>query len=214
MFEKIKEYQFVILIGIAFWAALVYFILRYNTTKEWSDMLTAVQNSIVNSISKSQVYKKKYTIANLILQDLSGQSIGKYSINTASWVLYLNNYSGDLEVALGSTPATLPNSWPNKLYTILLPATAIGTITDAWWNADDLGWLVSDGYTDVNWWNKVSASSLTPAQKGYLVNLYFGFWNFANENDAKSFQKSYLSRADLIKDANGTYMIVQKIAQR
>jgi len=214
MFEKIKEYQFYILLGLAWAAALVYFILHTQTMKEWTNLLSTVQNSIINSVSKSDTYKKKFTIAKDIIDQLSGQSIGKYSIDTASGVLFMNNFNWDVDVANGSTTGDVPTSKSSTIYPIIYPASAIGQITDAWGNNDDLGWLVSNWYTDVSWNNEVSAENLTPAQKGYLVDLYFWFWTFANQNTAKSFKNSYLPNADFVKDSWGEYIVVQKISQK
>jgi len=209
MFEKIKEYMFVIVISLWFAAALVFAILKFNTTKEGWKIFSIAQNSVITAVWKSDTYKKNHTIASEMLDNLTGKSIGKYNIQTSSWVLFLNNTGWNDITANWKYGNDFPTSESQKLYPILMPATAIWQI--GW---KDLGWLKSSEFDDVNWTKVDDASNLTSSQKGYLVDLYFGFGTFATKADADSFQKSYLSSSDEVEGSGGNYTLFQKIAQQ
>ena len=210
MFEKIKEYQFVLIIGIALAAALVFFILRYNTTKIGSSLVTWVQNSVINSISKSDNYKKDHTIWDKIIEDLSWKSLGQYNIQTSSWVLYLNNYTWDVIVSDGTSKIDFPTPKNKNIFPIILPAQPIWTIS---WN--DLWFLKAKQYDDKNWTFVKSGSDLTSSQKWYLIDLYFGFWPFTSKAAATNIQKAYLSSSNVVQGSgNNQWAIFQKISQQ
>ena len=209
MFEKIKEYQFVLIIGLVAGVALVYSIVTYQANKTGTDTISSVQNSVVDVYSKSNTYKNSHTIADAIIDSLTGKSLGTYQIETASWVLFFNNSDWETVVSdwAGNLSGVAAVDW--KIFPVILPTKKIGDID--WENAV---FLKSKEIDKTNGKFLKDASDATSAQKWYLTDFYFGFWPFETEADAKKFADKYLKWADIIKDKDkGNYYVVQQQGQ-
>lgn len=213
MFEKLKEYGLYIIIWlIALWA-LAYAFLSTRNSQAWADVLSKVQDNLINAISKSQKVKDTTTFVTHA-QWLEWLSIGQYKLDLSKAYVLNENWddtvigwtlSNDLADAsadgkLNIVMVTSKQKWADATKAELTTNTAKTT----------KGATVLKEYNkDWSAW-KEKLSTLNEQERWFLATWYVWFATFWTESDAKSFRDSYFPNWMVSKkDATHVWVFVE-----
>ena len=208
MFEKLKEYGLYIIIWlIALWA-LAYAFLSTRNSQAWADVLSKVQDNLINAISKSQKVKDTTTFVTHA-QWLEWLSIGQYKLDLSKayvlnekwddtvigWTLENQLEAASTDGKLNIVMVTSKQTWATATRADLTATTA-----KVWSQIYDKTWTSP---------NKM-LSELNEQMRWFLATWYVWFATFWTENDAKAFRDSYFPNWMVAKkDATHVWVFVE-----
>lgn len=204
MFEKLKEYGLYIIIWlIALWA-LAYAFLSTRNSQAWADVLSKVQDNLINAISKSQKVKDTTTFVTHA-QWLDWLSIGQYKLDLSK--SYVLNETWDNSVIGWTLDQSLADaSTDGKLNIVMVTSKPV-------WAASKVELLTGSAkiwtktYTK-DWTDKLS--DLNEQLRWFLATWYVWFATFGSEADAKAFRDSYFPNWMVSKkDATHVWVFVE-----
>lgn len=208
MFEKLKEYGLYIIIWlIALWA-LAYAFLSTRNSQAWADVLSKVQDNLINAISKSQKVKDTTTFVTHA-QWLEWLSIGQYKLDLSK--AYVLNENWDDTVigwTLDQSLEAASTDW--KLNIVMVTSKQIWTASKVELTKDTAketkGWSTTT--FDKSWTNKLT--ELNEQLRWFLATWYVWFATFGSEADAKAFRDSYFPNWMVSKkDATHVWVFVE-----
>lgn len=211
MFEKLKEYSLYIIISVFWMWALFMMYYQYSNSKNWEEMINALQVSISEWLWLPQTLKNNVTIVDSLIK-LSWKSLWKYKLNT-NQVIFFNVDWENLIKDWENNNLTLEQHLPPELTTekkilelYIVPEHKIWWILDSWIEWE---WYVLER-KKIDWWIYKETNELIKVNeeaRWFLKTWYLWVWSFLSKKDAEEFIKEYLTTWIVVKLKENQYWI-------
>lgn len=212
-FERLREIQLVVAIGLFIAVLLIIYFINTNNARKWGAVIIAVQDAMIKATQKNDTLKAKSTIARFT-DNLDDKSLGDMKLIANK--MYVLNVDGDALVENGESTAAVPTdltataTTSSTLQVAFIPSAKVMYKPEGASHPVDHATLIRPtNPTDKQM--KVSingtASEVENADlkkypetiRGFVNSGYLAFYGWDNKDAATSFRDKFFSTGTVVK---------------